>query len=111
MFQMSIRSLSDFPKPMNRKVSVIVPVYNGAAYLPEAIGSALAQTVRPLEIVVVDDGSTDDSGRIAQQYELVRYVWQANAGISAARNRGIEAAQGDVLALLDADDVWLPDKL
>jgi len=96
---------------MNANVSVIVPVYNGATYLAEAIESVLAQTMRPLEIVVVDDGSTDESGEIAQRFELVRYVRQENAGISAARNRGIKAAQGDVLALLDADDVWLPDKL
>lgn len=96
---------------MNCDVSVVIPVYNGAAYLAEAIESVLAQTARPMEIVVVDDGSTDESGEIAQRYELVRYVRQENAGISAARNRGIEAARGDVLALLDADDVWLPDKL
>lgn len=92
-------------------VSVIVPVYDGAAYLAEAVESAIHQTARPFEIIVVDDGSTDGTAKIAQSYEAVRYVFQENTGISAARNRGIQRATGNYFALLDADDVWLPNKL
>lgn len=102
---------------MKSTISVIVPVYNGEKYVAEAIESALGQTRRPLEIVVVDDGSTDGSAEVVQRFVgentrgLVRYVRQENGGIGAARNRGIAMAEGDVLALLDADDVWLPQKL
>jgi glycosyltransferase involved in cell wall biosynthesis len=92
-------------------VSVIVPAYNAAAYLAEAITSILAQRHRPLEVIVVDDGSTDDSPRIAEQFgPLVRCHRQANAGPSAARNSGLSIAQGDVIAFLDADDLYVPDK-
>lgn len=92
-------------------VSVIVPVYNGAAYLAEAIESARQQTYTPLEIIVIDDGSTDASVEIAGRFAEVRCVSQAHGGISAARNRGLELAYGDFFALLDADDLWLADKL
>lgn len=91
-------------------VSIIIPVYNGERYLAEAIGSVQAQSYRPLEIIIVDDGSTDESARIAQQFP-VRYCHQPQRGPGAARNRGIEQAHGEFLAFLDSDDVWLPDKI
>jgi glycosyltransferase involved in cell wall biosynthesis len=93
-------------------VSVIIPVYNCQAYLAEAIDSVLSQTCPPGEIIVVDDGSSDDSRDVAMRYSgQVRYVHQENQGIGAARNRGVDLAAGDLLAFLDADDVWLPNKL
>jgi len=93
-------------------VSVIIPTYNCARYLPEAIDSALAQTYRPLEIVVVDDGSVDDTPAILASYgKSVLVVRQDNRGLPAARNVGIRHASGECIAFLDADDVWLPDKL
>ncbi|MFC2106016.1 glycosyltransferase family 2 protein [Candidatus Bipolaricaulota bacterium] len=96
-------------------VSVILPVFNGERYLAEAIESALAQTACPQEIIVVDDGSTDDSARIAQEYvgceSNVRYFRQPNRGIGAARNLGIAQARGGYLAFLDADDTWFAEKL
>jgi glycosyltransferase involved in cell wall biosynthesis len=95
---------------MNNLVSVIIPVYNGERYLAEAIQSILAQTYPEREIVVVDDGSTDSSARVAGQF-AVRYVFQQQAGAGAARNRGVESAEGDFFAFLDADDLWTNDKL
>ena len=93
-------------------VSVIIPVYNCERYLGEAIESVLAQTCRPLEIIVVDDGSTDRTADVAKSFTpTARYVSQANAGAPAARNRGAELAQGDFLSYLDADDLWVEDKL
>jgi len=91
-------------------ISVIIPVYNGAPYLGEALASVLAQTRSPLEVIVVDDGSTDASASVARQFP-VRYVWQTHDGASAARNQGIALAQGSFFAFLDADDVWMPEKL
>ncbi|HZQ07510.1 MAG TPA: glycosyltransferase family A protein [Anaerolineae bacterium] len=98
---------------MNRAalISVIVPVYNGANYLAEALESAQQQTYAPLELIVIDDGSTDASFEMAGRLAAVRRVQQAHSGISAARNRGIELARGDFFAFLDADDVWLAEKL
>lgn len=97
---------------MTDLISVIIPVYNGERYLAEAIESVLAQTRSPDEIIIVDDGSTDDSAAVARRYaSLARLVQQPNLGAGAARNRGVEAAQGAWLAFLDADDLWLPDKL
>jgi glycosyltransferase involved in cell wall biosynthesis len=92
-------------------VSVIIPVYNAERYVAEAIESVLAQTYDPVEIIAVDDGSTDGSAAVVKQFPFVQYYFQANAGISATRNRGIEQAQGDFLAFLDADDIWVNDKL
>ena len=97
---------------MNALVSVIIPVFNGERYLAEAIESALAQTYRPIEIVVVDDGSTDGTAEAVKPFiPPVRYVHQPNGGTGAARNRGIEEARGDFFAFLDADDLWQPEKL
>jgi glycosyltransferase involved in cell wall biosynthesis len=98
-------------------ISVIVPVFNGERYIAAAIESIVAQTYEPVEIIVVDDGSTDKTGDIVSALSgsvgtsTVRYERQQNSGAAAARNRGIELASGDLLAFLDADDVWLPDKL
>lgn len=94
------------------RVSVVMPVYNTAAYIAEGIGSILAQPHRPLEVIVVDDGSTDGSGAIAASFgDPVRCHRQANAGPPCARNRGLGMARGDVIAFLDADDLFAPDKL
>jgi glycosyltransferase involved in cell wall biosynthesis len=93
-------------------VSCVVAVYNGERFLREALDSILAQNYRPLEVIVVDDGSTDGTAAIAAGYgERISLLHQANAGHAAARNRGIEAARGDFLAFLDADDLWRADKL
>ena len=96
------------PRPT---VSVVVPCYNGARFLRETLASALAQPHAVLEIIVVDDGSTDDSAAIAESFgPPVRVIRQANQGESVARNRGIDEAKGDWIAFLDADDVWVPEK-
>lgn len=100
---------------MNRAeplVSVVIPVFNGERYLAEAIESVLCQSTVPMEIIVVDDGSTDGSYHIAESYgAAVRVVSQANAGTAAARNRGVSLANGRFLAHLDADDLWVEDRL
>ena len=92
--------------------SVVIPVYNVERYLAEAIESVFAQTRATLEIVVVDDGSTDGSRAVAEGYaRRVRVVSQAHKGIGAARNRGLEEVRGEYVAFLDADDVWEPRKI
>ena len=93
-------------------VSVIIPVYNYDRYLAEAIESALGQTYQHLEVIVVDDGSTDRSGEVARSFagRGVRYCHQVNAGIGPARNKGVELAQGEFFAFLDADDRWPEEK-
>jgi glycosyltransferase involved in cell wall biosynthesis len=97
---------------MNVKISVIIPVFNTEKYLAEAIESVLSQTVKPAEIIVVDDGSTDNSAEVARQFEpLVRLICQENKGVGAARNIGINNASGEFLAFLDADDLWAENKL
>src|SRR2546423_7727277 len=95
---------------MNVTVSVVVPAYNYARYLPQAIDSALGQTHPPLEVIVVDDGSTDDTPRVLDAYgDRIRAVRQANQGAGAARNAGIAVARGEYVAFLDSDDLWRPD--
>lgn len=93
---------------MNSEFSVIIPLYNKEREIAAAIDSALAQTLQPCEIIVVDDGSTDNSAEIVRSYDtpLIRLVTQQNAGVSAARNKGAEEATGAYLAFLDGDDVW-----
>jgi glycosyltransferase involved in cell wall biosynthesis len=93
-------------------VSVVIPAYNCARYLPETIESALSQTLPPLEVIVIDDGSTDDTAEVLARFEgRIRHVRQRNLGISAARNAGIRIARGTLIAFLDADDIWLPSML
>jgi glycosyltransferase involved in cell wall biosynthesis len=93
----------------NPKVSVVIPAYNQAHYLAEAIQSVVNQTFEDYEIIVVDDGSTDDTQLVAQQFEpSIRYIYQDNQGLAGARNTGIQHARGDLIALLDSDDAWLP---
>ncbi len=96
------------PKP---SVSVIIPSYNCARFLPEAIESVRAQAFPSLEIVVVDDGSTDNTRDVVASWQDVKYIRQDNQGPSAARNRGLAETTGDFVALLDADDLWTPDHL
>jgi glycosyltransferase involved in cell wall biosynthesis len=93
-------------------VSVVIPSYNYGHFVTEAVESVLAQTWRASEIIVVDDGSTDDTRQRLQPYaDRVRYLYQANQGLPAARNTGIRASRGDHVALLDSDDKWHPRKL
>jgi len=96
----------------NSLISCIVPVFNGERYLQESLDSILAQTYRPIEIIVIDDGSTDGTRAVVASYgDAIRYLWQPNAGPPRARNFGLSAAEGEFVAFLDADDLWLPDKL
>lgn len=93
-------------------VSIIVPAYNSGRYLAETLDSALGQTYPHREIIVVDDGSTDQTSQRMEPYlPAVTYIRQERAGVGAARNRGLRAARGDYVALLDHDDLWLPEKL
>jgi glycosyltransferase involved in cell wall biosynthesis len=93
-------------------VSVIIPNYNYAAYLSTAIDSVFAQTWQQIEIIVVDDGSKDNSEDVLRAYgNQIRWVKQKNQGVSIARNRGVQEAKGELIAFLDADDIWLPAKL
>ena len=93
-------------------ISVVIPVHNGADTVARAIDSVLEQTYPACECIVVDDGSTDDTGRVVARYGArVIYLLQANAGVSAARNNGARRASGEWLAFLDADDWYFPDRL
>ncbi|MEG3930099.1 MULTISPECIES: glycosyltransferase [unclassified Microcoleus] len=93
-------------------VSVIIPVYNGSRYIVQAVESALSQTFTNLEIIVVDDGSSDRTQEVLQPYfDRIRYIYQENQGVAAARNIACQLAQGEFLAFLDADDYFLPSKL
>jgi glycosyltransferase involved in cell wall biosynthesis len=93
-------------------VSVVIPTYQRAGLIERAIDSVLAQDYRPVEVIVADDGSTDDTRARVERYgPPVRYLYQPNAGVSAARNLGLRAARGEFVALLDSDDAWLPGKL
>ncbi|MEB3357229.1 MAG: glycosyltransferase family A protein [Synechococcales bacterium] len=98
--------------PAPPRISVIIPTYNGDRYLSAALDSVLAQTSPAAEIIVVDDGSTDGTRACLEQYgDRLRCIYQENQGVAIARNRGVEAAQGDVIAFLDQDDLFRPHKL
>ncbi|MDX3772873.1 glycosyltransferase [Chromatiaceae bacterium AAb-1] len=97
-------------------ISVVIPVYNCAAYLARTLDSVLQQQYRPFEVIVVDDGSADHPEHIVEHYQqqcpdLIRLLSKSNGGVSSARNTGILAARGDWIAFLDGDDIWLPQKL
>ena len=93
-------------------VSVVIPTFNRGLVLTDSVTAALRQTVPPLEVIVVDDGSTDDTSAVCARFPApVRTIRKANGGVSSARNAGIGAARGEFIALLDADDVWPPQKL
>ena len=93
-------------------ISCIVPVFNGQPYLTEALESIFQQSYRPIEVIVSDDGSTDDTAAVAAGCgDRIRYVRQDNAGAPAARNLGLSIARGEFVAFLDADDLWHPEKL
>jgi len=94
------------------QISVIIPVYNRPNKIKRALESVLSQSEPPLEIIVVDDGSTDETAEVLHAYDTqLKVIRQENKGVSAARNCGIEATYGDWIAFLDSDDAWLPDKL
>lgn len=95
-----------------KTVSIVIPTYNRASQVVQAVRSALAQTWDPCEVIVIDDGSTDSTGRELATFEgRIRYIRTENGGVSAARNRGTHEASGDWIAFLDSDDTWHPDKL
>jgi len=94
------------------EVSVIIPTYNSARYVAEAVDSVLRQSFDDFEVIVIDDGSTDDTQSVMSRYgSPVRYIRQKNGGVSRARNRGIEESRSRYVAFLDADDTWFPNKL
>src|SRR4029450_9561835 len=93
-------------------VSVIIPTFDRATWVREAIASVLAQTYPHLELIVVDDGSHDATPEVIQAFgQALTYIRQAHAGVSAARNRGVAASRGALVAFLDSDDLWLPRKI
>jgi glycosyltransferase involved in cell wall biosynthesis len=98
---------------MNPKVSVVIPTYNRAANIGKAIDSALSQTFRDLEVIVIDDGSSDNTSEVLREAygDRIRYFAQHNQGASAARNKGLAEARGEWIALLDSDDFWEKEKL
>jgi glycosyltransferase involved in cell wall biosynthesis len=107
IFNIRIGWLCEMPK-----VSVVIPVFNGAATIRRAIDSVLAQDFTDLEIIVIDDGSTDETPSILKEYgKHIKAIRQLNQGVGAARNSGIVAAQGEFVAFLDSDDEWYPHKL
>lgn len=106
MLQMSDLATDEYPL-----ISVIIPCFNHALYLDEAFASITLQGYLNIEIIVVDDGSTDNTKEVTLQYKEVKYIYQTNKGLSAARNTGIKNSKGDLLIFLDADDWLLPDAI
>ena len=95
---------------MGVKISVVIPAYNAASFLPRCLKSVFAQTLKPAEVIVVDDGSSDNSAALAEELGA-KVIRCQNGGPAAARNAGIQATSSDWIALLDADDMWAPEKL
>lgn len=94
------------------KVSVIIPTYNRADFIEDAVESVLCQTYKDFEIIIVDDGSTDNTKDMLQKFHnKIRYIYKSNGGVASARNAGIKHAQGIYIAFLDSDDLWLPERL
>ncbi len=97
---------------MPKSVSVVIPTYNYGRFIEEAIRSVLEQTCMPSEIIIVDDGSTDETAAVVGAFgDTVRHIHQDHAGVCAARNRGVSESSGELVAFLDADDVWAPTNL
>ncbi|MBN2018002.1 MAG: glycosyltransferase [Candidatus Cloacimonetes bacterium] len=95
-----------------KRVSVVIPTYNCADYITEAVDSVLNQTYKEIEVVVIDDGSTDQTKHILSVYnDKIMYLYQENHGVAVARNKGIEVSNGDYISFLDSDNKWLPDLL
>src|SRR3990167_7556109 len=94
-------------------VSIIIPAYNAGKYIKGVLENLFLQTYRNIEIIVVDDGSTDNTEQIVKAYQNrgVRYIYQQNKGVAGARNAGIKEAKGELIAFLDADDFYLPEKI
>lgn len=94
-------------------ISVVIPLFNKGPYIARALNSVLAQTFQDFEVIIVDDGSSDDGAEIVKEFtdSRIRLIQQENRGVSAARNRGIEVSRAELVAFLDADDEWLPDFL
>ena len=95
----------------NPLVSVIIPVYNGEKYVAYALESVFKQDYQPLEVILVDDGSTDRTAEIIGKYDNVHYIYQTNQGVSSARNTGVAASSGEIIAFLDSDDYWPLNRL
>ncbi len=93
-------------------VSVVVSSYNRADYVAETVESVMGQTYPKIDLIVIDDGSTDATGEVIRRYgDKVHYVWQANSERASARNHGLRLAKGEFIAFLDSDDLWLPEKV
>src|SRR5262249_27413519 len=96
--------------------SIITPCHNTGKYLPAAIDSVMRQTVQDWELIIVDDGSSDNTGDVAELYSSriktkLRYIYQSNRGLPAARNTGLRAARGEIISLVDADGIWVASRL
>jgi glycosyltransferase involved in cell wall biosynthesis len=93
-------------------VSIVIPTFNCAKYLPESVGSAVEQNFPEKEVIAVDDGSTDNTKEVLERFkDKIKYIYQENSGASSARNRAVDQSRGKYIAFLDADDIWLPGKL
>lgn len=104
--------MNSSPSPLTQQVSVVIPTYNRLDLLRRALHSVQAQTLAPLETIVIDDGSTDGShDSLAHEFPTVQWITQSNHGVSHARNQGIKQAKGEWIALLDSDDTWQTNKL
>ena len=106
-----MESERDFLLSLSPLVSAVIPTYNRANVISRAIRSVMTQTYRPIEIVVVDDGSEDDTSEVLLKFPGIKILAQANLGVSAARNTGIANSTGSLVAFLDSDDEWLPEKI